>query len=133
MPKTKPPYPPEFRAEAVRLVQASGRPIKEIAIDLDVSEQTLRNWVFQAQVDQGERDGVTTDASALGGSSFWSGWQTVQRKTLAPRHGAAFVPVLMRATTGMGPASLPHRWQMGSVAAALQLMACVTGRQVHKP
>jgi transposase len=61
MPKTKPPYPPEFRAEAVRLVQASGRPLKEIAADLDVSEQTLRNWVFQAQVDHGEREGVTTD------------------------------------------------------------------------
>jgi transposase len=46
MPKTKPPYPPEFRREAVRLVRSSGRPVREIAADLDVSEQTLRNWVF---------------------------------------------------------------------------------------
>jgi transposase len=61
MPRTKPPYPPEFRGEAVRLVQSSGRPLREIATDLDVSEQTLRNWVFQAQVDAGERAGVTTD------------------------------------------------------------------------
>ncbi len=61
MGKTKPPYPSEFREEAVRLVRASGRPVKEIAADLDVSEQTLRNWVFAAQVDAGERDGVTTD------------------------------------------------------------------------
>jgi hypothetical protein len=35
--------------------------MKEIAADLDVSEQTLRNWVFAAQVDAGERDDVTTD------------------------------------------------------------------------
>ena len=61
MPRTKPPYPPEFRAEAVRLVQSSGRPLREIAADLDVSEQTLRNWVFAAQVDAGERPGVTID------------------------------------------------------------------------
>ncbi len=62
MPKTKPPYPPEFRAEAVRLVQASSRPIKEIAADLDVSEQTLRNWRRQDQVDRHERDdGLTGD------------------------------------------------------------------------
>ena len=61
MPRTKPPYPPEFRDEAVRLVRSSGRPLKEIAADLDVSEQSLRNWVFAAQVDAGERPGVTTD------------------------------------------------------------------------
>ena len=61
MGKTNPPYPSEFRDEAVRLVRSSGRPVKEIAADLDASEQTLRNWVFAAQVDAGEREGVTTD------------------------------------------------------------------------
>ena len=64
MPKTKPPYPPEFRQEAVRLVRSSGRPVREIAADLDVSEQTLRNWVFAEQVDAGERDGLSTDERA---------------------------------------------------------------------
>ncbi len=61
MPKTKPPYPPEFREEAVRLVRSSGRSPREIANDLGVSEQTLRNWVFAAQVDAGEREGFTSD------------------------------------------------------------------------
>ena len=61
MPKTKPPYPPEFREEAVRLVRSSGRSPREIANDLGVSEQTLRNWVFAAQVDAGEREGLTSD------------------------------------------------------------------------
>jgi transposase len=64
MPKTKPPYPPEFRQEAVRLVRSSGRPVREIAADLDVSEQTLRNWMFADQVDAGEREGLTTDERA---------------------------------------------------------------------
>ena len=61
MPKPKPPYPPEFREEAVRLVRSSGRSPREIANDLGVSEQTLRNWVFAAQVDAGEREGLTSD------------------------------------------------------------------------
>ncbi len=61
MPKTKPPYPPEFREEAVRLVRSSGRSPRDIASDLGVSEQTLRNWVFASQVDAGEREGLTSD------------------------------------------------------------------------
>jgi len=61
MPKTKPPYPPEFSEGAVRLVRSSGRSPRQIAGDLGVSEQTLRNWVFAAQVDAGEREGVSTD------------------------------------------------------------------------
>ena len=64
MPKSRPPYPVEFREEAVRLVRSSGRPVKEIAADLGVSEQTLRNWVFAAQVDAGEREGLTGDERA---------------------------------------------------------------------
>src|SRR5579871_131648 len=60
MGKTRAPYPPEFREEAVRLVHSSGRPTKEIAADLGVSEQTLRNWVFAAQSD-GAAPEVTLD------------------------------------------------------------------------
>jgi transposase len=62
VPRTKPQYPPEFKAEAVELVQSSGRSISQIAKDLGVSSGTsLRNWVKQAQIDQGERQGLTTE------------------------------------------------------------------------
>jgi hypothetical protein len=37
MPRTRPPYPPEFRTEAVRLVHESGRTMTEVARDLGVS------------------------------------------------------------------------------------------------
>jgi transposase len=60
VPKT-PPYPPEFRAEAVRLLRTSGRKIREIAADLGVSEQALRDWTKQADLDTGRRDdGLTS-------------------------------------------------------------------------
>ena len=60
MPPTRPPYPPEFRAEAVRLVRTSGKTLKEIAADLGVSTESLRKWVRQADIDAGRRDGLTT-------------------------------------------------------------------------
>jgi transposase len=61
VPRTRPPYPPEFRAEAVRLVRSSGKLIREIASDLGVSEQALRNWVRQGDLDAGRRtDGLTS-------------------------------------------------------------------------
>jgi transposase len=61
VPRTRPPYPPEFRTEAVRLVRSGGKLIREVADDLGVSEQTLRNWVRQGDLDDGRRtDGLTT-------------------------------------------------------------------------
>jgi transposase len=61
VPNPRPPYPPEFRAEAVRLVRSSGKLIREVAADLGVSEQALRNWVRQADLDDGHRDdGLTS-------------------------------------------------------------------------
>ena len=61
MPRTRPPYPPEFRAEAVRLVKTSGETIRQVAKDLGISDQTLRNWVAQDDVDAGRKSGLTSD------------------------------------------------------------------------
>ena len=62
MPRTRPAYPPEFRREAVELVRSSGRSLPQIADELGVSPQSLRNWVKQVQLDSGERrDGLTSD------------------------------------------------------------------------
>ena len=64
VPRTRPAYPPEFRREAVELLRA-GRSPRELAESLGVSEQTLRNWRRQDQLDRHERDdGLTSDERA---------------------------------------------------------------------
>jgi transposase len=61
MPKTRPPFPAEFRREAVKLMRDSDKPVPQLARDLGVSENTLRNWSRQAGVDAGEREGLTSE------------------------------------------------------------------------
>ena len=41
-------YPPEFRAEAIRLARTSGKPHAQIAQDLGMTGETLRIWLKQA-------------------------------------------------------------------------------------
>jgi transposase len=61
-PRYQRPYPPEFRHEAVRLLETSGRSIPKVAAELGVSGESLRLWQRQEQLDSGERDdGLTTE------------------------------------------------------------------------
>lgn len=55
------PYPPEFRAEAVRLAREPGATLSGVAKDLGVSLESLRHWIAQAEIDQGRREGLSTD------------------------------------------------------------------------
>jgi transposase len=62
MPKSKAPYAPEFRAEAIRLARTSGRPHAQLARELGMTAETLRIWLKQADLDDGRRsDGLTTE------------------------------------------------------------------------
>ncbi len=63
MPKT-PPYSEEFRREAVRLLRRGDRTVPELARDLGCSPQSLRKWSQQLDVDEGRRDGLSSDERA---------------------------------------------------------------------
>ena len=61
VPRTRPPYPPEFRAEAVRMARPTGKTPQQVADDLGVTRQSEANWLRQADLDDGRRDdGLTT-------------------------------------------------------------------------
>jgi transposase len=58
------PHPPEFRKRAVELARERAKPIKAIAADIGISESCLRNWMAQADIDEGKREGLTTEERA---------------------------------------------------------------------
>src|SRR5258706_13395080 len=61
MPKSRPPYPPEFRQRIIELVR-KGRTPESLAEQFEPTAQTIRNWLAQADRDAGQRpDGLTTD------------------------------------------------------------------------
>lgn len=60
MPKT-PPYSEQFKRDAVELYRSSGRSLQRLADELGISRGSLANWVKQADVDQGRREGLTSD------------------------------------------------------------------------
>jgi transposase len=47
-------YSPEFKRDAVALALSSGKSINQTARELGMSHETLRNWVKQARIDQGQ-------------------------------------------------------------------------------
>src|SRR5215468_2992728 len=61
MPKSRPPYPAEYRRRIVELARA-GRSLKQLAEEFEPTENCIRNWVKQADLDNGRRhDGLTSD------------------------------------------------------------------------
>ena len=60
MPNSRPPYPTEFKRQMVELVR-SGRSPEQLALEFEPTAQAIRNWVRQADRDDGLRqDGLTS-------------------------------------------------------------------------
>ncbi len=57
-------HPPEFRQRAVELARLHEKPLSKIADDLGIAESCLRNWMKQADIDDGRRGGLSTDERA---------------------------------------------------------------------
>src|ERR1700735_4303230 len=64
----RPPYPPEVRERAVRMVfdhqdeyPSQWKAIESISAKLSINHETLRQWVRRAETDAGQRPGLTTD------------------------------------------------------------------------
>jgi transposase len=54
----------EYKAEVVELCRSSDKAIAEVAHDLGLTPSAVRRWVAQAEIDSGQRAGITTDEHA---------------------------------------------------------------------
>ena len=66
MPKTRPPYAPEFRRQLVELVRA-GRDPADLSREFEPSAQAIRNWVMQADLAEGRRGKPVAATATEGG------------------------------------------------------------------
>ena len=53
-------FTPEFKAQTVELAPTSGKSVAEVCRDLDLTETAVRRQVAHAEIDAGQRDGLTT-------------------------------------------------------------------------
>ncbi len=63
-PRPRRSFTPEFKAEIVELCQRGDRSIGQVARDFDLTETAVREWVRQADVDAGKREGLTSEEKA---------------------------------------------------------------------
>ncbi|MGW2894495.1 transposase [Streptomyces sp. NPDC001212] len=59
-PRPRRSFTPEFKAENVELCERGDRSIGQVAKDFDLTETAVRDWVKQAEVDSGGREGLTS-------------------------------------------------------------------------
>jgi transposase len=60
-PRPRRSFTPQFKAEIVELCQHGDRSIGQVSRDFDLTETAVRAWVQQAEVDAGQREGLTTE------------------------------------------------------------------------
>ncbi len=54
-------FTPEFKARTVELIESTGKPMAEVCRELDLTQSAVRRWVELAQIDRGEKEGLTSD------------------------------------------------------------------------
>jgi transposase len=62
--RTRRAFTAEYKAQVVELCRTSGKSVGQVCRDLNLTETAVRRWVAQAEVDSGQREGLTTDERA---------------------------------------------------------------------
>jgi transposase len=57
-------FPPEFKADVVRVARRGDLSITEVAADFGISVESVKRWKRQADVDEGIKDGLTSAEQA---------------------------------------------------------------------
>ena len=59
-PRPRRSFTPEFKADIVEQCRRGDRSIRQVAKDFDLTETAVREWVKQADIDDGQRPGLTS-------------------------------------------------------------------------
>jgi transposase-like protein len=57
-------FPAEFKRDVVTVARRGDLSIAEVAVDFGVSEESVRRWIRQADIDDGIKDGLTSAEQA---------------------------------------------------------------------
>jgi transposase len=57
-------FPAEFKRDVVMVARRGELTVAEVAADFDISVESVRRWVRQAEIDDGVRDGLTSAEQA---------------------------------------------------------------------
>lgn len=57
-------FPAEFKRDVVMVARRGELTVAEVAADFDISVESVRRWVRQAEIDEGVRDGLTSAEQA---------------------------------------------------------------------
>jgi transposase len=60
VPRTRTRYTAEYKAEVVQLVRTSNKSVAEVSRDLGINKGSIHEWLRQAAIDSGKREGLTT-------------------------------------------------------------------------
>jgi transposase len=58
-------FPPEFKRDVVTVARRGDLTIAEVAADVDISVESVRRWMRQAEIDDGIKDLTTAEQSEL--------------------------------------------------------------------
>src|SRR3712207_4835210 len=118
-------YPDELRERATRLaVEARRDPatrtgaLKRIGAQLGINAETLRNWVIQAEIDQGHRPGTTTDDATRLAELERENRELRRANAILRSASAFFAAELDRPSRCSSPSSTPTSPSTGSSRSA---------------
>jgi transposase len=57
-------FPPEFKRDVANVARRGDLTLNEVAADFDVSVESVRRWMRQADIDAGVKDGLTSAEQA---------------------------------------------------------------------
>lgn len=78
-------YSPEFKADAIELVNSSGHPVVQVATEIGVNEGTLRTWV------RGWKEENAETPAVVPGRVEWARFRALWAENVEPKREVEFL------------------------------------------